>query len=373
MKIQCNACGAAEARVLCCADEAALCAACDEEVHAANKLAGKHQRVPLLSDGAAPAASPTVPKCDICQEASGYFFCLEDRALLCRDCDVSIHTVNSFVSVHQRFLLTGVQVGLDPADPVPPITDKNFNAAGGPVDSRTKHLQRNPTVLSSGESSASLPSQTTINGDCSRQSSNTNTRTGVVNWTVSNITIRSTEPPPKYSLEESPAILPASHNNTMAVYSNQISKDSDRVYNLPFTGGNGSESLHDWPVDEFFNNLEYGPNFGFAEHGSSKGDNAKLGSAGGSPQYLLAEGLFAEGLIGLPGSDTDEFVTRVPDNPWTVPEVPSPPTASGLYWQGNLLCPAYDTTMFVPEISSLDNSQNSYTLSAGLKRRRRQF
>jgi hypothetical protein len=26
-------------RVLCCADEAALCAACDEEVHAANKLA----------------------------------------------------------------------------------------------------------------------------------------------------------------------------------------------------------------------------------------------------------------------------------------------------------------------------------------------
>lgn len=72
MKIQCNACGAAEARVLCCADEAALCTACDEEVHAANKLAGKHQRVPLLSDGgAAPAAAaaPAVPKCDICQVA----------------------------------------------------------------------------------------------------------------------------------------------------------------------------------------------------------------------------------------------------------------------------------------------------------------
>ena len=68
MKIQCNACGAAEARVLCCADEAALCGACDEEVHAANKLAGKHQRVPLLSDAdAAAAAAPAVPKCDICQ------------------------------------------------------------------------------------------------------------------------------------------------------------------------------------------------------------------------------------------------------------------------------------------------------------------
>jgi len=66
MKIQCNACGAAEARVLCCADEAALCVACDEEVHAANKLARKHQRVPLLTDAAGTAA-PAVPKCDICQ------------------------------------------------------------------------------------------------------------------------------------------------------------------------------------------------------------------------------------------------------------------------------------------------------------------
>jgi hypothetical protein len=58
MKIQCNACGAAEARVLCCADEAALCAACDEQVHAANKPAGKHQRVPLLHNDDA----PPVPK-----------------------------------------------------------------------------------------------------------------------------------------------------------------------------------------------------------------------------------------------------------------------------------------------------------------------
>jgi hypothetical protein len=66
MKIQCNACGAAEARVLCCADEAALCAACDEEVHAANRLAGKHQRVPLLPD-AAPSEPSAPPKCDICQ------------------------------------------------------------------------------------------------------------------------------------------------------------------------------------------------------------------------------------------------------------------------------------------------------------------
>lgn len=61
MKIQCNVCEVAEANVLCCADEAALCWACDEKVHAANKLASKHQRVPLSS------SSSHMPKCDICQ------------------------------------------------------------------------------------------------------------------------------------------------------------------------------------------------------------------------------------------------------------------------------------------------------------------
>ncbi|CAI0441034.1 unnamed protein product [Linum tenue] len=111
MKIQCNVCEAAEANVLCCADEAALCWACDEKVHAANKLASKHQRIPLTS------SSPQLPKCDICQEMAGFFFCLEDRALLCRKCDLAIHTANEYVSAHQRFLLTGVKVGLEPTDP----------------------------------------------------------------------------------------------------------------------------------------------------------------------------------------------------------------------------------------------------------------
>jgi hypothetical protein len=67
MKIQCNVCEAAEANVLCCADEAALCRSCDETVHAANKLASKHQRVPLST------SSPQIPKCDICQVIIFYF------------------------------------------------------------------------------------------------------------------------------------------------------------------------------------------------------------------------------------------------------------------------------------------------------------
>ncbi|KAJ6292841.1 hypothetical protein OIU78_024925 [Salix suchowensis] len=68
MKIQCNVCEAAEANVLCCADEAALCWTCDEKVHAANKLASKHQRVPLST------SSPQMPKCDICQVIIFFFF-----------------------------------------------------------------------------------------------------------------------------------------------------------------------------------------------------------------------------------------------------------------------------------------------------------
>ncbi|ERM99780.1 B-box zinc finger protein 22 isoform X2 [Amborella trichopoda] len=123
MKIQCDVCEKAEAAVLCCADEAALCWSCDETVHAANKLASKHQRVPLLLNSSHHAN----PKCDICQEKSGFFFCLEDRALLCRQCDVSIHTHSPYVSSHQRFLLTGVKVGLNHHTSPTPQDSKNEN------------------------------------------------------------------------------------------------------------------------------------------------------------------------------------------------------------------------------------------------------
>jgi len=307
------------------------------------------------------------------QEASGYFFCLEDRALLCRDCDVAIHTVNSFVSVHQRFLLTGVQVGLDPADPVPPIAENRVNDAGGSVYQPAKHLpRRNPTVQFSGEGTASVPSKKLINGDYSRQNSVPTVSTGVVDWTTHNGAIQSGESPPEYMSEENPTLLQSSQ--TTAAFSNQINSDSDQAYNLPFSGGNGSDSLPDWPVDEFFTNSEYGPNFSFSEHGSSKSDNAKLGSAAGSPQCRLAEGFVAEELLGqVPGLVTDKYMGRVPENSWAVPEVPSPPTASGLNWHGNLHFTAYDSTMFVPEISSLQSSQDQFAVPSGFKRRRRQY
>jgi hypothetical protein len=80
MKVQCDVCASDAASVFCCADEAALCDACDRRVHRANKLAGKHRRFSLLnpappsSSGSAAAAAqkqqPPPPLCDICQVRS---------------------------------------------------------------------------------------------------------------------------------------------------------------------------------------------------------------------------------------------------------------------------------------------------------------
>ncbi|XP_061993066.1 B-box zinc finger protein 24 [Rosa rugosa] len=106
MKIQCDVCEKAPATVICCADEAALCAKCDVEVHAANKLASKHQRLLLES------LSNKLPRCDICQDKAAFIFCVQDRALFCQDCDESIHSANSLSANHQRFLATGIRVAL---------------------------------------------------------------------------------------------------------------------------------------------------------------------------------------------------------------------------------------------------------------------
>lgn len=83
MKIQCDVCEKAPATVICCADEAALCGRCDVEVHAANKLASKHQR--LLLD----CLAARLPRCDICQVHS------EARIRLVVDCSIPFPFLSS--------------------------------------------------------------------------------------------------------------------------------------------------------------------------------------------------------------------------------------------------------------------------------------
>ncbi|KAI4316881.1 hypothetical protein L6164_024816 [Bauhinia variegata] len=105
MKIQCDVCNKDEASVFCTADEAALCDGCDRRVHHANKLASKHQRFSLER----PCAKK-YPLCDVCLERRAFVFCKQDRAVLCKDCDLPIHSANENTQKHDRFLLTGIKL-----------------------------------------------------------------------------------------------------------------------------------------------------------------------------------------------------------------------------------------------------------------------
>ncbi|XP_020206953.1 B-box zinc finger protein 22 [Cajanus cajan] len=270
MKIQCSVCEAAEAKVLCCADEAALCWECDEKVHAANKLASKHQRVPLST------SSSHMPKCDICQEALGYFFCLEDRALLCRKCDLAIHTANAYVSGHQRFLLTGVRVGLE-------ATELGTSSTSLKTDSGEKI---------------------------------SDTKSSSVSRKVSTV------PQPSSDYNE---VLP------IEVGDFPPAKES-------FGGGSTAGNMSQWTIDEFMGLNDFSQNYDYME-GSSRADCGKIGDSG-SPVLRSSEEEMEE---------DDNYLERIPDSSWTVPQIPSPPTASGLYWPKD---PQFssDSVLSVPDI-----------------------
>lgn len=90
----------------------------------------------------------------------GYFFCIEDRALLCRRCDVAIHTANAYVSSHQRFLLTGVKVGLEPTEPVVFSSKDKSNSTKKNTDMPSRSLsKKGPPMSLSGDNNEVRSSQ----------------------------------------------------------------------------------------------------------------------------------------------------------------------------------------------------------------------
>lgn len=294
MKIQCNVCEAAEASVLCCADEAALCWACDEKVHAANKLASKHQRVPLST------SASQMPKCDICQETAGFFFCLEDRALLCRKCDISIHTANTYVSAHQRFLLTGVTVGLEPTEPHP--SSSSINSRPG---ENISEMKSKSSSLSNGGNQ--LPSHNEYND------------------------------------------IPSVHTDGVG---------SLITAKLPFSGGSAASSMPQWHLDELLGFSDFNQSFSFMGNGSSKADSGKLGDSDCSSIMRSSE------------ETVDECLGQVPDAYWAVPQMSSPPTASGLYWPKSARR-QLDAAVYVPDISSApENDFLCQRNDRSIKRRR---
>ncbi|PAN16748.1 hypothetical protein PAHAL_3G083200 [Panicum hallii] len=318
MKVLCSACEAAEASVLCCADDAALCARCDREVHAANRLAGKHQRLPLLAPGGQSAAAVSPPKCDICQECDAYFFCLEDRALLCRSCDVAVHTANAFVSAHRRFLLTGVQVGQELEDPAPEQ----------PEPPSPPPAKSDPAPPLYGE------------GDFSWAAGVTGS---LADWSGVNEQFGS--PAPRHAEAGSRA----------------TPKRSPRAPAFGAGHGQGrvAGGVMDWPLGEFFRGVsDFNCGFSFGESGTSKADSGKLGgSAGGSPYYRSSS----------EDRDANELFGQVPEIQWSVPELPSPPTASGLHWQHG---GGPDSTAFVPDICSPDSFPTAAAAGAKPQRNR---
>ncbi|XP_076891308.1 B-box zinc finger protein 22-like [Bidens hawaiensis] len=297
MKIQCNVCESAEAVVLCCADEAALCWSCDDKVHAANKLASKHQRVPLST------SNSHMPKCDICQETTGYFFCLEDRALLCRKCDVAIHTVNSLVSSHQRFLLTGVKVGLEAAD---------------------------------------------IGGSSSTGKSNSGEKT--------------LEPEKPHSVPAVQMSATSQFNKSMPAVQAAGAGDF-AASKMPLTGSSSADSIQ-WQFDDFLALTDYNQNYNYLDNGSSKADSGKLGESDWSPILRAME-------IEL---DSEDCLGRVPDASWAVPQMGSPPTASGLSWSKSRPHHHHQTGFdtYVPDVCYLPmpNFYGSQQNTGSFKRRR---
>ncbi|XP_017971539.1 PREDICTED: B-box zinc finger protein 20 isoform X2 [Theobroma cacao] len=164
MKIWCDVCDKEEAVVFCSADEAALCESCDRRVHHANKLARNHSRFSLLH--------PTFkesPLCDICQVRRAFLFCQEDRAILCRECDLPIHRTNEHTQKHNRFLLTGVKLSSSSSSPCLNPTSSSSNGHNATtIDSETKSSQSckrfrsvsNNEIFSSPSIEKPLPSTT---------------------------------------------------------------------------------------------------------------------------------------------------------------------------------------------------------------------
>lgn len=177
------------------------------------------------------------------QEGSGYFFCLEDRALLCRNCDISIHSANPYVSSHQRFLLTGVQVGLEASDNAAPSTTAS-QPNGNSNTTPNKPVERPlavPPQTKSFERSTSMAGKVTWDGSLA-------TMTGMAARTSSL---------PEWPVFDEQQFSNKRNGPSMA----SKTATSGSIY----TG-----TLPDWPLDEFFGFSEFNGAWGFPEHGSSK-------------------------------------------------------------------------------------------------------
>ncbi|MBA0687566.1 hypothetical protein Goari_015092, partial [Gossypium aridum] len=216
-----------------------------------------------------------------------------------------IHTANPYVSSHQRFVLTGVKVGLDTTtDPVGPSS-----------------YIKSPSIEKTSETKSDSMSKRDA---------------------------------PMSFISECNEVPPSN-----------IGVENSVPTKVSYGGGSTAGSIQSWHMDDFFGLTGLNQSFGYMDNELSKvlnlpdhsltiyepaltrvADSGKHGDSDGSPFLRPAEEEVFD----------DEYMGQVPESHWAVPQVPSPPTASGLYWPKDSHNQS-DSTVFVPDISwsSMEN------------------
>ena len=83
------------------------------------------------------------PPCNFfLQDAPAVLFCCEDRAIICRECDLMIHTANEFTAKHSRHILFQVAAGLKALPPPGPGRPDSSSQIASDTASAATHMDK---------------------------------------------------------------------------------------------------------------------------------------------------------------------------------------------------------------------------------------
>lgn len=209
--------------------------------------------------------------------------------------------MNPYVSAHQRFLLTGIRVGLESATDTGPSTPSN--------DDKTNEMK--PCILPTSE-------------------------------------------PQKMDVDH--------HNHQVGLPETKV---SDHISTkLPIaSSGSATGSIPQRQIDEIFGLTDFDQSYEYMEnHGSSKGDTSRRGDSDSSSMMRSGD---EDG----EDNNNNNCLGGGGETSWAVPQIHSPPTASGLNWPRQF----NHHSVFVPDISSSTPYTGSSPNQRVGKRQRRRF
>lgn len=82
------------------------------------------------------------------QDAPAVMFCCEDRAIICRECDLMIHTANEFTAKHNRHILFQVAAGLKALPPPGPGRPDSSSQIASDTASAATHMDKAGSLTS---------------------------------------------------------------------------------------------------------------------------------------------------------------------------------------------------------------------------------